>query len=158
MIKIRPFEKKDQEQVAQLVRGIMEKEFQADQNAYPLDDLANVAKTYGADGDIFYVAEDGHKIVGTAAVKREDGRVALLRRLFVDSNYRKKRVGADLIEHALQFCRNAGYQEIIFKATSKMNAAIQICLKSGFVQRAQINLGNIELHKLSLLLNGKSSS
>ena len=46
----------------------------------------------------------------------------------------------------------------MFKTTSKMTGAILICQKSGFVQRARLNLGSLELMKFSLgLTNGAVS-
>jgi hypothetical protein len=52
----------------------------------------------------------------------------------------------------LEFCREVGYEEVVFKTTSKMSGAIDLCLKNGFAQRAHLVLGPIELIKLSLSL------
>jgi GNAT superfamily N-acetyltransferase len=93
-------------------------------------------------------------VVGTVAIKKEDSRVALLRRLFVASTHRKLKIGKRLIDRALDFCREVGYEEVVFKTTSKMAGAIDLCKKNGFIQRAHIVLGPIELVKLSLCLRG----
>ena len=55
-----------------------------------------------------------------------------------------------ILERALEFCREVGYEEIVFKTTSKMSGAIELCKRNGFVQRAHIALGPIELLKFSL--------
>ncbi|MBI3313355.1 MAG: GNAT family N-acetyltransferase, partial [Candidatus Omnitrophica bacterium] len=118
MISIRRFEAKDEKMVKELVNGIMNQEFRDSSSAYPTDDLNSIVQTYGGIGEAFFVAVDGHKIVGTVAVKKEDDRVALMRRLFVDAAYRNQQIGMNLIDRVFQFCKEVGYQEIIFKTTS----------------------------------------
>ena len=149
-ITIRRFADGDEEQVKALICQIMSEEFQEDQKAYPTHDIENIVEAYGSLGDSFFVAQDGKHIVGTVAIKKEDERIALLRRLFVSADYRKRKIGLNLIERALQFCHEVGYEEIIFRTTSRMSGAIQLCEKRGFVQRAKLDLGPIELLKFSL--------
>ena len=158
MIKVSRFKPENQEAVKSLISRIMTEEFGDALTAYPTDDLNQVDKSYGALGEAFFVALDGDQVVGTVAIKKEDDRVALLRRLFVSPDFRGRKIGSKLIIAALKFCRDVGYQEIVFKTTSKMTAAILICQKSGFVQRARLNLGALELMKFSLSLNGSPVS
>ena len=137
-----------------LISSIMDREFHDVKHAYPTEDVECIEKAYGGIGEAFFVAVDNktHKVVGTVAIKKEDGRVALLRRLFVASTHRNLKIGKRLIDRALDFCREVGYEEVVFKTTSKMSGAIDLCRKNGFVQRAHIVLGPIELIKLSLCL------
>ena len=143
----------DQAQVMQLIRGIMDEEFKDDRAAYPTQDIENIEQTYGRPGDAFFVAIADRQVVGTAAIKKEDDRVALLRRLFVAPTHRKQQIGLKLIDMALQFCDKMGYQEVVFRATSKMKAAAQTCQKRGFIQRAKLQLGNVELLKFVCALS-----
>lgn len=147
MITIRRVTPEDQPQVMQLIYEIMDQEFKDDRAAYPTHDLENIAKTYGGLGEAFFVAIAGHRVVGTAAIKKEDDRIALLRRLFVAPAFRKQQIGVKLIDTALEFCDEMGYQEVVFKTTSKMQAAAKSCQKKGFIQRAKLQLGNVELLK-----------
>ncbi len=147
MITIRRVTPEDQSQVVQLIHEIMEQEFKDDRSAYPTQDIETISQTYGRLGEAFFVAVIDHQVVGTAAIKKEDDRVALLRRLFVAAAYRKQDIGLKLIDTALQFCDKMGYQEVIFKTTSRMQAAAKTCQKRGFVQRAKLQLGNVELLK-----------
>ncbi|MFH0984550.1 MAG: GNAT family N-acetyltransferase [Candidatus Omnitrophota bacterium] len=148
--------KEDDAAVVDLISGIMDQEFHDAKHAYPIEDVECIEKAYGGIGEAFFVAVDEktHKVVGTVAVKKEDGRIALLRRLFVAPTHRKLKIGKRLIDRALDFCREVGYEEMVFKTTSKMAGAIDLCLKNGFIQRAHIVLGPIELVKLSLCLRG----
>lgn len=155
MVQIRRFEKQDAEAVKKLIAGIMDGEFREEKPALSLEDLENLGASYGNFGEAFFIAEEGRRIVGTAAVKREDDRIALIRRIFVAPEYRKKRIGLQLLNRAIEFCREVGYRELIFKTTSRMSAAIELVKKRGFQSRAKVPLGRMELLKFSLSLEGK---
>ena len=146
-ITIRRVTPEDQAQVVSLIHEIMDAEFKDDRAAYPTQVIENIEQTYGRLGEAFFDAILDARVVGTAAIKKEDDRVALLRRLFVAPAYRKQQIGLKLIDNALQFCDKMGYQEVVFKTTSKMKAAALTCQKRGFVQRAKLQLGNVELWK-----------
>lgn len=157
MITIRRSEKEDDSAVVDLISGIMDNEFHDAKHAYPIEDVECIEKAYGGIGEAFFVAVDKqtHKIVGTVAIKKEDARVALLRRLFVAPTHRNLKIGKRMIDRALEFCREVGYEEVVFKTTSRMSGAIDLCRKNGFIQRAHIVLGPVELIKLSLCLRGE---
>lgn len=150
MITIRRFTPADGPSVQALITGIMDQEFRDAKAAYPTDDIQHIESNYGGLGEAFFVAVNGSKVVGTVAIKKEDERVALLRRLFVDASLRKQQLGVKLVDRALKFCDEVGYDEIIFKTTSQMVGAVKLCQKCGFVQRAKIQLGGLELLKFSL--------
>lgn len=154
MITIRRSTREDDTAVVELINSIMDREFHDAKHAYPTEDVECIEKAYGGIGEAFFVALDNksHKVVGTVAIKKEDERVALLRRLFVAPTHRKLKIGKRLIDRALDFCREVGYEEVVFKTTSKMLGAIDLCRKNGFAQRAHIVLGPVELIKLSLCL------
>ncbi len=147
MITIRRFAEGDHDDVVALIQGVMSKEFAQDAYAYPTADLDAINDTYGGLGEAFFVAIDGKKVVGTVGIKKEDDRIAFLRRMFVSPDYRGQKIGSKLVERALQFCEEVGYEEFVFRTTSRMTQAIELCKKNGFVQRAKIQLGPIELFK-----------
>jgi GNAT superfamily N-acetyltransferase len=154
MVTIRRWSKADERAVLDLITSVMSQEFKDAVAAYPMEDVERVDTAYGGIGEAFFVAVvDQNKVVGTVAIKKEDDRVALLRRLFVEPTHRNLKIGKKLVERALDFCREAGYGEVIFKTTSKMSGAIELCKKTGFQQRAHIALGPIELLKFSLNLH-----
>lgn len=138
-----------------LITGIMDGEFREEKSVLSLEDLENVETSYGNFGEAFFIAEDGKKIVGTVAVKREDDRIALIRRIFVDPEYRMRQIGLELLDRAIGFCKEVGYRELIFKTTSRMSAAIELVKKLGFQSRAKVPLGQVELLKFSLSLEEK---
>jgi GNAT superfamily N-acetyltransferase len=156
MITIRKCELGDQKAVKKLIVKIMNEEFPKEASSFPLEDLENISGSYGKLGEAFFVAVSNGSIIGTVGIKREDDRTAMLRRLFVDSNHRRKRIGTRLVEKAVEFCRDVGYDEIIFKTNSAMNNAIKLCEKKKFVPRAKLDLGAMQLVKFGLFLKGEA--
>ena len=156
MFTIRKCQPDDVKAVRDLVTSVLNEEFPQEAQAYPTSDLEDILTSYGKLGEAFFVAAEKGKVVGTVGVKREDERVALLRRLFVSPDFRRKKVGVQLLERAIEFCREVGYDEVIIKTTSTMNRAVELCEKKGFIPRARLNLGSLELLKLALFLKDKS--
>ncbi|MFZ5801703.1 MAG: GNAT family N-acetyltransferase [Candidatus Omnitrophota bacterium] len=156
-ITIRRYQAGEEPSIQKLVAKIMQEEFGDSSSAYPTEDLQRLPASYGALGEAFFVAVDGKRIIGTVGIKKEDDRVALMRRLFVDREYRKRKIGMQLMDRAIHFCQEVGYSELIFKTTSAMHRAIEICQKRGFVQRAKVPLGSLELLKFSFHLNHNST-
>jgi len=153
MIKIRKFDAKDEQAVRNLIAGVMQQEFPQSLSAFPLDDLNHIQDVYGKLGEAFFVAETSKQIVGTVGIKREDDRIALLRRIFVSPDHRNQKIGIQLVERAIEFCKEVGYQEVVFKSSSKMDGAIRLCQKKGFHQRAKLEIGGLELLKFVLAFN-----
>jgi GNAT superfamily N-acetyltransferase len=156
-IEIRKYKKDDAQGVKDLVERILKNEFPAESAAYPSNDLKDISGHYGKLGEAFFVAVSSDEIIGTAGVKREDERTALLRRLFVSSGFRGRQLGKRLVDRAVEFAREVGYEEMIFKTTSTMEKAVQLGTKKGFLPRARLNLGSVELLKFVLPLKGEAA-
>ncbi len=133
----------------------MDSEFQAEKAAFAFEDLDELNNSYGNLGEAFFVAEEGKRIIGTVGVKRENERVALLRRIFVDPEYRKKKIGLRLLNRAVEFCEEVGYRELVFRTTSRMVGAIELVQRQGFQPRAKVPMGQIELLKFTRSLKGQ---
>ena len=155
MVHIRHFGHEDAEAIKKLINQIMEGEFKDEKPAFSQEDLDSLHESYGRLGEAFFVAEDGKKLIGTVGIKREDDRIALIRRVFVAPEYRNKQIGLRLLNRALDFCKEVGYRELVFKTTSKMSGSIELVKKLGFQSRAKVPLGKVELLKFSLSLEGK---
>jgi len=151
-IEIRKYHESDAKGVKVLIAKVLSDEYPAEAQAYPTEDLEDISSSYGKLGEAFFVAHLDGKIVGTVGVKQEDRRTALLRRLFVDATQRKKKLGGRLVDRAIEFSREVGYEELIFKTTSTMEDAVQLGEKKGFVPKARLNMGQIDLVKFALYL------
>ena len=156
MVTIRKCQPGDQKAVKELIVRIMNDEFPKESHNFPTSDLENIDASYGKLGEAFFVALTNGKVIGTIGVKQEDERTALLRRLFVDPDSRGKRIGSQLVEHAIQFCREVGYHELIFKTVSTMEQAVALCERKGFMPRAKLDIGPIQLVKFALFLKGEA--
>ena len=156
MVTIRKCHESDQKAAKELIANILKEEFPKESTAFPIEDLNNINHSYGKLGEAFFVASENGSIIGTVAIKQEDERTALLRRLFVDTTFRRKKIGSQLIDRAIDFCREVGYDELIFKTTSTMSHAIRLCEAKGFVPRARLDLGPVQLVKFTLFLKNES--
>jgi len=146
---IRSFKKEDNEGVKELITSVMSKEYPDQQKAYQYGDLDSVLQAYGGLREKFLVATEEENIVGTAGVKEDSKNAALLRRLFVHPSHRSRGVGSMLVDTALDFCKMSGYKYVIFRATSKMKAAIDLlCKKKGFTEKDKCPFNEIEIINL----------
>jgi GNAT superfamily N-acetyltransferase len=114
--------------------------------AQKLEDLDNIKKEYFDKNGVFYVAEDNGKIIGTIAVKREKGKTARLKRMYVAKRYRKMGVGQRLLSKILKFCRGKGYSKMILSTTAQMAVAINFYKKNEF-KRYKTKKGKIFFEK-----------
>lgn len=142
---IRKIKKTDNQAVKELIEYIFAGEFHDSIKAYPGSDLDNIIDSYGGEKDIFFVASDGNKIVGTVAIKEDEPGVALLRRIFVHPEYRNKGLGKALIAKAKGFCQANGYKRIVFRSTDKMSLANLLCMKNGFSEINQVDFQGMKI-------------
>lgn len=142
---IREYQDKDAKAVKGLITSILSKEFSLQKGAYPDTDLNAIPNIYGGKREKFYVMEDDSRIIGTVGIKEDSKDAALLRRIFVDPTYRGKGCGAKLVDKAIGFCKEAGYRGIIFRSTSAMQAANELCLKRGFKEKERFLFEGIEI-------------
>lgn len=149
---IRPVKNADVPQVLKLIKTILETEFGKEASAYPQIDLYDLESSYGGDRDQFFVAERKGQIVGTAAIKEEDAKVALLRRVFVDPRYRGKGYGLKLVEEAIVFCKKKRYKKISFRGTSRMAMALSLCRKKGFQEVDRVAMEDFQIILCTLRL------
>jgi GNAT superfamily N-acetyltransferase len=96
------------------------------------------------------VIEDNGEVVGTVGVKEDAKETALLRRLFVDLKHRKKGYGTELLDKAIDFCREKGYRRVYFRCTDRMNDAMKLCLKKGFREIEALDISGFRIHSLEL--------
>ncbi len=147
---IRPARAEDSPGVLELVMRILSSEFPSDQAAYAPDDLSKLMETYQGPTGSFFVAEEDHRIVGTCGIKAESKRTAILRRLFVDPRYRGRGIGARLLREALDFCRAAGFREVVIRTSARMEQAVRLCKDIGFREDGHWILGNATLVRFRL--------
>ena len=148
----RQYKPEDSVGVKNLILSILEKEYPFEGSLYQDSDINDISGTYGGKGNAFFVIEEDKKIVGTVGIKRETAEKALLRRLFVDENYRKRGFGTALLKKAIEFCESKEYKEMIFRATDRMELAMKLCKKTRFVEKENLPVSGFHIHKFVLKL------
>lgn len=85
-----------------------------------------------ADG--FWVAVEQRKIVGYVAVTLEPARQqARFAALAVQAPQRRQGLGAQLLNHAAEWCERQGIRQLVLECQLKAQPAISFALKQGFV-------------------------
>lgn len=145
-MQIRSFQSPDAEGVKTLISSIMNKEYITEEKAYQYGDLDDIPNAYGNLREKFLVAEESNSIIATAGIKEDSSSTALLRRLFVHPSHRFAGVGSMLVDTAMDFCKMNGYKWVVFRATSKMTAAINMLTKKkGFTEKERCIFDSIEI-------------
>jgi N-acetylglutamate synthase and related acetyltransferases len=145
---LRVFSKNDAAGVKELILSILTKEYPFDKNAYSDSDLSRIDEVYGGKKDSFMIIEDGGNVVGTVGVKEDSEEGALLRRLFVDIKHRKLGYGTELLNKAIEFCKEKGYKTIAFRCTDRMKDAMNLCLGKGFKEVEALDVAGFKIHNL----------
>ena len=149
---LRQFKGEDSKGVKELILNILAKEYPFDRTAYSDSDLERIGEVYGGKLDAFFVIEESGDIAGTVGVKEEGPTVALLRRLFVDLKHRKRGYGTELLDKAIDFCKEKGYRRVIFRCTDRMADAMKLCQKKGFKDTEKLEVSGFKIHKLELAI------
>lgn len=150
---IRSWKQSDCPQIVELVAAILKQEFPKAQSAYPMEDLKDLSKNYAGENDAFLVAEEGGRVIGTCGVKADGSKTAILRRLFVLSEYRGKGVGRSLLQESLVFCRKKKFREVIIRTSDTMERAVRLCRAAGFKPDGDWSLGGVTLVRYRLGLS-----
>lgn len=150
MHKLRVFTKNDAKGAKELILSVLTKEYPFDKNAYSDSDLERIDEVYGGAKDSFMVIEANGEIVGTVGIKEDTKETALLRRLFVDLKHRKKGYGTELLDKAIDFCKEKGYKRVYFRCTDRMGDAMKLCVKKGFKEIEALEVSGFKIHNLEL--------
>lgn len=84
-------------------------------------------------GNIFFI-KDGDKIIGTVALMKMDDGVFELTKMAVTPKYQGQQLGQKLMEHTIQYARDQGWKKLIIYSNRKLENAIYIYKKYGFVE------------------------
>ncbi len=152
-MEIRTFKESDADQTRELISRILKEECSLESDVFKEDDLDNLKKAYSNIREALLVAEEDSKIIGVISVKQEKDDTALIKRLFVHPAYRGRNYGQTLLRRAIDFSKISGYKNISFRATDQMKAAINLCLKNGFKQINEKDLGKFRIVELLLKID-----
>jgi len=130
----------DSSQIHLLVRRILN-EFGFDYKANSSErDLNNIEETYINNGGDFIVIEsDTGIILGTSAILKIDEEECRLRKMYIDSEHRGFGLGKVLLIKCLLRAKQLGFKKIELETSVKMEAAIKLYKKYGFIETRTSN-------------------
>lgn len=84
-------------------------------------------------GNIFFV-KDNDEIIGTVALMKMEDNIFELTKMAVTPAAQGKKIGQQLMEHTINFAKNKGWHKLIIYSNRKLENAIYIYKKYGFVE------------------------
>lgn len=94
-------------------------------------DLKDINSYYFGSGGAFFVGITNDKVVGTAGVRKFDGNLCEIRRIYLKKAFRSKGNGKKLFRAALDFAEK-NCSGVVLKTDSTLIKAIDMYLKHGF--------------------------
>jgi putative acetyltransferase len=94
-------------------------------------DLKDINSYYFSKGGTFFVGIDDGRVVGTAGVRKLEGNLCEIRRIYLEKGYRGKGNGEKLFLAALNFAEK-NCSSAVLKTDSTLKKAISMYLKHGF--------------------------
>ena len=142
-IHIRNFTDADASSVIELVLGIQNNEFGLNLSIEDQQDLANVGDYYFKRNGTFFVADRFQKeIVGTIGLLRLSREIAVMKKFFVLSCYRGRKVGisARLYDAFISFAKSNGIETIVLDTPSVATRSHKFYLSVGFTEISRAEL------------------
>jgi len=103
------------------------------------DELEDLKEKYGEPHGRLYLALCDGKAAGCIALKRNDDKSCELKRLYVRSAFRGKKLGKILAQKIVEEAKKAGYQRIYLDTLPCLVSAIKLYRELGFVEIPKYN-------------------
>ncbi len=134
-IKIATYTDKYKQDVINLIVNIQQNEFSIPIKSSDQPDLNNIPNFYQTDRGNFWVALHNDAVVGTISLLDIDNNQAVLRKMFVDKNFRGTHFNTAhlLLKTLLDWAYENNFKEIYLGTTSKFLAAHRFYEKNGFI-------------------------
>jgi len=129
-VKIETYSNEHKEEVIKLISGILEEEYGSKDKNRP--DLENIPDVYQKDNGNFWVALNSEKLIGTVAIIDCGEKRGLLKRMYVDKEFRGKGAAAKLLETLLEFAKSKEYKQIFLETVKSQPAPNKFYTKNGF--------------------------
>lgn len=103
------------------------------------DELQELQNKYGLPDGRLYLAFLGDEAVGCVALRKLDDSSCEMKRLYVKTGYRGKRIGKALVEQVIEAARQTGYRQMCLDTFQFMEDAIKIYRQYGFYEIERYN-------------------
>jgi putative acetyltransferase len=135
-ISYRKIEKKDNKEIAELIRSVF-REFGI---ARPgtvyfdptTDDLYNLFQTPNS---VYWIADDDGKIIGGCGIYPTENLpegCGELVKFYLDASYRNKGIGRQLMEKSMESAKQLGFRQLYLESLPELGRAISLYERSGF--------------------------
>lgn len=133
---IRLIEKKDNAEVAKVIRSVLE-DFNVPKvgTAYADVSLDSMFENYQKPKAVYFVVEENDKIIGGAGVAKLDnfeGNICELQKMYFLPEARGRGIGAQMMEFCLAKAREFGFEKIYLETMDYMDHAQKLYKQSGF--------------------------
>lgn len=133
---IRLIEKKDNPQIAKVIRSVLE-DFNVPKvgTAYADVSLDSMFENYQKPKTVYFVVEENDRIIGGAGVAQLDnfdGNVCELQKMYFLSEARGKGIGAQMMEFCLAKAREFGFEKCYLETMEYMTHAQKLYKQTGF--------------------------
>ena len=131
---IRPWQEEDQEQVIAFILRIQQLEFAVPITIRDQPDLLNIDSFYRQGNGNFWCALSENKVVGTIALIDIGNQQGVIRKMFVDENFRgkEKKTAQLLLDELTRWAQSHRMDELFLGTIDKMIAARKFYLRNGF--------------------------
>jgi putative acetyltransferase len=135
-ITLRKIEKKDNAEIASLIRKVF-REFKIDRpgTVYFDPTTDDLYELFATPGSVYWIARDGNKIIGGCGIfptpALPDGCAELVK-FYLASEYRGKGIGRMLMSRSIESASTLGYKQIYLESMPELGKAISMYEKAGF--------------------------
>ncbi|RMB56147.1 GNAT family N-acetyltransferase [Dokdonia sinensis] len=133
---IRPIEKADNAQVAQVIRKVLvDLGVPKVGTAYADKALDMMHETYDRDRATYFVVDDGGTIIGCAGIAQldnYDGNVCELQKMYFLEEARGRGLGTAMMDACLEQARTYGFEQCYIETMPYMEAAQKLYKRTGF--------------------------
>jgi len=112
--------------------------------AYEDTETSNMYEAYQNEGEVYFVVDDGNKVLGGAGIKKLndfEGEVCELQKMYFSPEIRGYGLAKKMIEKCMTAAKNLGYKTCYLESASQLKPAIKLYETSGFEHR-DTPLGN----------------
>lgn len=135
-MRIRLIENTDNVKIATVIRSvIIEMGVPKVGTAYEDVELDNMFQAYQKNRFVYYVVEDGDRVLGGAGIaplKNSSPSICELQKMYFLSEARGKGIGKRMIEKCLSFAKANDYEKCYIETMPNMQDAQKLYIKSGF--------------------------
>lgn len=128
------------QQVIDLILHIQNEEAKIHLSLEEQPDLLDIPGCYEKDGGGFWLAVEGNEVIGTFAFMNYGNGNAVLKKFFVRSDWRGRKVGLALYRTVMGCLRESGYRQALLDTPSVASVSHRFYERAGFRRIAKSDL------------------